>query len=315
MSQPNPASTVPSSLPSGADVAPPASTAPASGTASTTTPPPAKGPTFDTPPAASSSAPAGAGVPPASHAAGEAGEAGAHGGILQQARDMAKPYLEQVDKTARPYLEKAQASAKPYTDAAMAKGQEIKEYLEGKNHPDHHKTQTEGDIAGIGGTGIADTRAAAGSPPAEPGTYPAAPPQSLGHKALGMFDYGLVSVKSALNTLGNTIDNKTATPEKPGLYTQASTVASKGLASIQKAVGEPSAGAGAGSAVGAGAGVGAAAGASTGATTGATVTAATGSGAAVPPTTATGASAANPHPVMTTTNTIAHNSKDGDPVV
>ncbi len=55
--------------------------------------------------------------------------------------------------------------------------------------------QTEGDMAGIGGTGIADTRAAVGSPPAEPGSYPAAPPQSLGHKALSMFNTGLVSVK------------------------------------------------------------------------------------------------------------------------
>lgn len=118
------------------------------------------------------------------------------------------------------------------------------------------------------------------------------------------------NTQSALNTLGETIDNKTATPEKPGLYTQASSAASKGLASIQKAVGEvnsvdlytaygqPAAGT-VGAGVGTGAGLGAGAGA-------------TGTGATATPVPATGASASEPHPVMTTTNTVSHNNKDGD---
>lgn len=143
-----------------------------------------------------------------------------------------------------------------------------------------------------------------------------ASPYSAPHVSLG------ANPQSALNTLGETIDSKTATPEKPGLYTQASTAASKGIASIQKAVaevnsvdlatayGHPSAGV-AGAGVGAGVGASVAAGQAGTGVSAATGTGALATGAPVP---AVGTSAAAPHPVMTTTNTVAHNSKDADPL-
>ncbi|BEJ11051.1 hypothetical protein CspHIS471_0104730 [Cutaneotrichosporon sp. HIS471] len=218
-------------------------------------------------------------APPAPAYADAAAGASGTGGILQQA----KGYLEQVDKSARPYIEKAQASAKPYADAAMAKGLEFKDYLEGKSqydqhkdHPQRHQTQCEGDMYGVGGKTVADVPAGA----AEPGSYPAAPPQSLGHKALGMFDYTLGSVKTAFNTIGESMSPKAATSENPITGT------ARVPAAVQKPEGE----------LASGTGVGAAA-----------ADAAAGVKAAL------AAPSADAHPVMTTTNTVAHNSKDGDP--
>ncbi|GMK59569.1 hypothetical protein CspeluHIS016_0801750 [Cutaneotrichosporon spelunceum] len=239
-------------------------------------------------PAPQAAAPASTTAPSSTSTASEAGVAGAGagaGGIFQQAKD----YLEQVDKTARPYIEMAHASA-------MAKGQEIKDYLEGKgqqdqhkDHPERHRTQTEGNMLGVGGAGVADKPAGSG----EPGTYPAAPQQSVGHKALGMLDYGLVSVKSVLDAIGQKA-------ETVGTHT----TAAKDLA-VEQPKGGVATGAGA-SAAGAGAATGVTAAAAKSASQAAAVPATTTAAPAAP--------AADQHPVKTTTNMVPHNSEEGDPV-
>lgn len=133
-----------------------------------------------------------------------------------------------------------------------------------------------------------------------------------------MFGFGLATLKSAYTQVGQAIDEKTATPEKPGLFTQASTAIQHGVQQIEKAVaGEPHASSAgdtsaAGSSFGAaapGAGAGAGAGASgAGGLQSAVTPGAAGAGAA-----GVGGGATSAHPIPTTTNTIAHNSNDSDP--
>lgn len=113
-------------------------------------------------------------------------------------------------------------------------------------------THPAGTGAGAATTGTATTGAA------DP-TARTAPAADLQEKAKSAWDYGLASLQvsdvktddsqspgshfaatdttqSAVNQVGAAIDAKTATPEKPGLFTQVSSAVQQGVASIEKAV-------------------------------------------------------------------------------
>ncbi|WOO77110.1 uncharacterized protein LOC62_01G000696 [Vanrija pseudolonga] len=170
-------------------------------------------------------APAPVGVPEPTASVGAAGAgtgagaAGGQGSILDKARDLAKPYID----NARPYVEKAQAASKPYTDAAYAKGKEWKESWDTKPAAG---TEAGGPDA-VSRVGLGEGAAAA--PPTQQ--------QDLSQRAKGMFDYGVGSLKSGWTQLGATIDSQTATADKPGLFSQAGAALESARLAVDKQLG------------------------------------------------------------------------------
>ncbi|KAL7422254.1 hypothetical protein Q5752_002900 [Cryptotrichosporon argae] len=138
--------------------------------------------------------------------------------ILDKAREMAKPYLDQVDKTARPLVEKVQSTTRPYTDAALAKGKELVDKIEG-NTASPVVAQEKAAETAEGAAATTEAKTA-----------------DIADQAKAAFQQGLTTVQSTFGKITSTIDAKTASGDKPGLVTQLSQAVHTGIEKFDKAL-------------------------------------------------------------------------------
>ncbi|ORX39795.1 hypothetical protein BD324DRAFT_235026 [Kockovaella imperatae] len=167
-------------------------------------------------------------------------------GMLDRARETVMPLLNQVQEASKPYLEKA----KPYTDAAIAKGHQLVDKLDaaaGLPPQSHAQSTAPGApvAAAPSTTATATSTDTTTTHPRDLGTAASTVTAGLGaqaqahgvpataaeagEKVKAVFGQISSTVTNTFNSVTHTINEKTASGDKPGILTQVADFAEKSL--------------------------------------------------------------------------------------